>query len=530
MNRSNKHMAALIRLVLVVFAGLTMAGGMGTFPAFLIGQVEAQAGSPDPRIDYIHLNGSSANSVTITYPQSVDIKVQATNLGTGDGYWAAIYASFPGFDSSSDANYVGLVDCSDDLEYGEYRPSVDHIYYDCGSGYFDRAEELLVKGQDVSPYWEPGETNHLEVSVRPPGPGTYQVYIKVAMSDSEGYYDFDPSSGSYTDQQCQPVYRRTINVLASPYAAYLPVVLRDYSAPISPMPVLGPMRGVRVQASGCSYASRCNSRLDCLQAAGANVLYYTVHNTKAYYHSALLPHRSFDSLEYLVPRAHDRDMRVYALIPVAAIGWPEHSEWNARLNYPAVSDDWLDFTVPEARAFVADMAEEIVTNYEVDGILLDYTRWSHRWSNTAGLSHEEISLTVRGVYERVKAVRPQVLVAASPSADLGFAKSYWKQDWETWLDNRWVDHVTPMAYVSKGEDHVDRWVREWSATGHFPDRIIPRVSTCWFAPAFEVKPVGQVLGEIEFFLYGGATGIALWDDRYLCGNSDLVDALGARGW
>jgi hypothetical protein len=524
MNRSNKHMVALIRLALVVVVGLTMAGGTGAFPAFLIGQVEAQTGSPDPRIDYIQLNGSSANSVTITYPQSVDIKVQATNLGTGDGCRAAIYASFPGFDSSSDVNLVGLVSSSDDLEYIEFQPGVDSIYYDCGSGYVGLAKELLVCGLDASPYWEPGEKNHLEVSVRPPGPGTYQVYIKVAMSDGEGHYDFDPISGSCTDQQCQPVYLRTINVLASPYATYLPVVQRDYAPPL----LVSGVQGVRVQASGCSSVSRCNSRLDCLQAAGANVLYYTVHYGELFYHSDLLSHRSFDSLEYLVPRAHDRGMKVYALIPVATIGWSEHARWNARFNYREVTEDWLDFTIPEARSFVADMAEEIVTNYDVDGILLDYIRWSGKWAHNAGLTAEPISLTVHGVSERVKAVRPEVVVAASTIADIDYARGYCGQDWVGWIDDQYVDYVTPMAYAESASQ-LRRWLREWDATGNLPSYVIPRLSTAWFDPV-QAKSVEDVLAFIDICYDEGATGMTLWDDRYICGNPDLVKALGAGGW
>lgn len=285
-----------------------------------------------------------------------------------------------------------------------------------------------------------------------------------------------------------------------------------------------------MQASACSDAGTCDQSLDCLEAAGTNTLHYAVFYEEAYYHSDLLPHRSFDSLAYLVPRAHSRGMEVYALIPVALVGWSEHPEWNARLNYPAVPQDWLDFAVPEARAFVADLAEEIITDYEVDGILLDYTRWSAQWSNEAGLSCAEISLTVQGVHDRVNVVRPDVHVAASPSADIEFAKEWWKQDWVTWLNAGWVDYVTPLAYIDKGDDRAAEWCQEWSETGHFPNRIIPRVSTCWFKPEFEVKPVDQVLGEIQAFYDGGATGMTLWGDRYICQNAELVDALEGGGW
>jgi hypothetical protein len=522
---SNGRAAALIKIfLLAIVMAVTAVLVKHIAISSNVDYVEAQAEAPDPHIDYIYLNGIPTASVTITYPQSVDIEVQATNLGSGDGHGAAVYLSFPELGSSGDVDYVDLVDCSEDLEYGEFQPDVNQIYYDCGTGYVDPAEYLMVKGQETSSLWEPGEANYLEVRMSPPGPGTYQVYIKAAMHDGEGSYDFDPTDGTYVDQQCQPVYRRTIEVMSSPYGVYLPLVLKNS---ISPIQVRG-VRGVRMQASSCSYTGECERRLDCLQEAGVNVVYYAVYHETAYYSSDLMSHRSFDSLACLVPAAHERGMEIYVLLPTAKIGWPEHSEWNARYNYSQVTDDWLDFTVPEARSFVADVSEEIVANYDVDGILLDYIRWMGGWAQDAGLTAEPVSLTVQGIYERVKTVRPGVAFAASPFADIDYARSDCGQDWVGWLDGRYIDYVTPMAYADS-TSQLRGWLGEWDATGHFPDRIIPRLSTVWFEPT-QPKTVQEVLNWIQICYDEGATGMALWDDRYICQNSDLVEALGAGGW
>jgi uncharacterized lipoprotein YddW (UPF0748 family) len=280
-----------------------------------------------------------------------------------------------------------------------------------------------------------------------------------------------------------------------------------------------------MQASSCSDASQCEQRLDCLQAAGVSVIYYTVYYNQAYYHSALLPHRSFDSLDYLVSAAHRRGMRVYPLITVAHIGWPEHPEWNARLNDSRITEDWLDFSNPAARAFVADVAQELVQNYPVEGVLLDYIRWSGPWYQDANLSANDISLTVKGVYERVKATR-NVDVTAS------VFKSRWSgervgQLWYDWLDGSYIDYVTPMAYVSDSE--LEAFLDEWQNSVHFPERIHPRLAVVWFEPT-RAKSVTEVLDQIEMCDTAGSTGIALWDDRYICNNPDLVQALGAGGW
>ena len=514
-------MGTLAKVALLLGAVAVVAIERHTIPIPHSEQSRAQERIPNPRIDYIHLNGSPANSVMITYSESVIVKLQATNTGTGIGYMGGVYMSFREFDSYADADYVDLRSNSDNSVYHEFRPGdpSDPIWY-LSLGEFLPAQVLLIGARyDVSSsYWDPGETVCLEVEVRPPSPGTYQVYLKVPVCDSEGFFHFDPASGTYTDQQGEYVYRRTIEVMANPNSIYLPVVLRDYSPPT-------PIRGVRMQASGCSTEDKCEQTLDCLQTAGVNTLYYTIYWQEAYYHSDLLPHHSFDSLAYLVPEAHARDIEVYALISAADIGWPEHPEWNARLNHPGVDDDWLDFAVPEARSFVADVAEELVTNYDVDGILLDYIRWRTDDFDTANLSANDISLTVQGVYERVEVVRP---IAVTASTFMSQKYGSWAgQMWYDWLSGGYIDYVTPMAYVDDSE--LQTLLDEWRDSGYFPERIIPRLSVVWFDPV-RPKPVEDVLRQIEICYDSGATAMTLWDNRYICNNPDLVEALGAGGW
>lgn len=280
-----------------------------------------------------------------------------------------------------------------------------------------------------------------------------------------------------------------------------------------------------MQASSCPTASFCSQRLDCLQAAGVTVLYYPIHYKVAYYHSDLLPHHPFDSLAYLVPEAHARGMEVYALINAAHIGWSEHPEWNARLNHPGLEHDWLDFAASEARSFVADVAEELVANYDIDGVLLDYIRWGSGPGWPKSLSADDVSLTVQGVYERVKAIRP-VDVAASVFRSREIA-GWAGQMWYDWLADGYIDYVTPMAYVD--DSKLQAFLNEWRDSGYFPEQIIPRLSTVWFEPV-KPKPVEDVLRQIEMCYDTGVAGMTLWDDRYICNNPDLVEALGTGGW
>ncbi len=297
-------------------------------------------------------------------------------------------------------------------------------------------------------------------------------------------------------------------------------LIRHVRRPVPNLPV--PLRGVRMQAASCSDASGCGQQLDCLQAAGFNVVYYTViADNQAYYSSALMRSQSFDSLAYLVPEAHKRGMQVYALMTVAALGWNDHPEWNARLNHPAWKDDWLDFSVPEARSYVAGLAKEIVTKYEVDGILLDYIRYNTGFEQ-AGLNANDVSLTVQGIYDAAKSVRP-VTVAASvlPSGDSG----RWVGElWYQWLDGGYIDYVTPFDYVDDNE--LRTLLQEYKVSGYFPEQIIPRLSVALFGPA-RPRPMQDTLRQMQIVDQAGAIGVSLWDDRFICSDPNLVKTLGA---
>lgn len=256
------------------------------------------------------------------------------------------------------------------------------------------------------------------------------------------------------------------------------------------------------------------------------MLYYKVYYRQGFYPSEFFPHRSFDSLAYLVREAHARGIEVYATLSVASMGWPENPEFNARLNHSDISDDWLDFELPEARAYIADVAEEIVMNYDVDGIMLDYIRWRSSWYFTVDVSAEDVSKTVEGVYHRINAVRPTTL-AASVYKDRKTAR-YARQMWATWLDDGYMDYVAPMAYVDDRELYA--LLDDWKDSGHFPQRIAPCLTLASSESGITPKAASDVVRQLDIGYDAGATGMALWDDRYFCKDPDLVEVLGEGGW
>jgi len=288
-----------------------------------------------------------------------------------------------------------------------------------------------------------------------------------------------------------------------------------------PLPPLEQIRGIRTWASGHGTATDIDARLACFEKAGVNAIHFAVYWREAYYASELMESRSFDSLAYVLPRAHDRGMQVFALMPVACIGWPDYPEWNAR-TARGMNENWLDFTNADARAFVGNVVAEL-SEYDIDGVLLDYIRSKCSVAPSV-LPAADITAMVAGVRNSMP---EEMTLAASVFAGLrwgaGIGAGRNQQDWYGWLDAGLVDYVCPMAYFESNVefwDQLDLALTEWDNSGHFPARIKPRLSV----------RRAEVLAHITHCYERGADGMTLWNDHDLCANTDLVEALGADGW
>ena len=90
----------------------------------------------------------------------------------------------------------------------------------------------------------------------------------------------------------------------------------------------------------------------------------------------------YDPLAYVIEQAHERGIAVHAWIdagPMSFNGEPgpvlvEHPEW-AMMGPEGQQINWLNYTRPDVRQFISDLVLELVTNYDVDGIHFDYTRY-----------------------------------------------------------------------------------------------------------------------------------------------------------
>ena len=146
--------------------------------------------------------------------------------------------------------------------------------------------------------------------------------------------------------------------------------------------------------------NRIDQIMDNHVAANMNAVFFQVRQSgTAYYASSYEPwgyytgyeYPGFDPLQYAVNSAHNRGLELHAWFNVFQAssvyeGTPsqQHPEWvcRDRDGNPMTSSRSLSPGLEEVRQYTTNVAMEIVNNYDIDGLHLDYVRWNEYSSNS----------------------------------------------------------------------------------------------------------------------------------------------------
>jgi len=200
-----------------------------------------------------------------------------------------------------------------------------------------------------------------------------------------------------------------------------------------------------------------------------------------------------DPLEVIIGEAKKLGMEVHAwcwVFAVATAGketpiMSAHPDWIEKNKYGGIfsknNTAWLSHANPEVRKFLLDGLIEVVHKYDVDGINLDYIRYDgdefgyddysvkkfkeefgidpfkiEKYSKESVLwqmwREENVNTFVKEFSKRVKTVKDNIIVSADVYPSLSGARMEKKQNWESWVKNRYVDLLIPMNYKSSLED------------------------------------------------------------------------------
>lgn len=279
----------------------------------------------------------------------------------------------------------------------------------------------------------------------------------------------------------------------------------------------------------------------------------------AYYDSKVLPRtqdptvpEGFDSLGYLLKKAKKESIDVHAWVAVGPMwstaynGEPKDSNhiWNTHgpnatkeetwvtQNYNSDFSYWqpyLDLGNPDARDHVVAMVTDIVKNYDVDGVHLDYIRYPEdgngynptslkRFQSETGRTDrplpsdsewitwkvDQVDSFVKRLYGEILAMNPKVNLTAAVLS-WGFddpRKTDWwdmdpvqraHQNWKKWVQEGYLDYAYVMNYDNDADparkERFNQWI-EWQ-------KDLPRNRGVLIGPALYLNSISNSIQQIH---------------------------------
>lgn len=252
---------------------------------------------------------------------------------------------------------------------------------------------------------------------------------------------------------------------------------------------------------------------DRLHSAGINTVFFeTVNAGYPIYPSEIAPEQNplignWDPLAAAVELAHDRHMELHAWMWAFAVGnarhnalvglpadYPgplleSHPDWanydnEGRTQHLASGKWFLDPANPEARAYLLQIADEIISNYDVDGLQLDYIRYPFQdpsaertygygvagreqfmeltgvdpmdispddrelWQQWTDFRTQQIDSFVAQMSNLLHRHNPDLILSAAvfPQSEHDRIHKL-QQHWENWIENGTIDLIVPMTYA-----------------------------------------------------------------------------------
>lgn len=194
----------------------------------------------------------------------------------------------------------------------------------------------------------------------------------------------------------------------------------------------------------------------------------------------------YDPLRFAIEECHKRGLELHAwVVTIPAGQWNKLGCIKLRERYPNMvkrkgKEGFLDPEYKGTAQYLTNICNEIASNYDIDGIHLDYLRYPENWNRmpSADQGRRYITKIIRSIYHSVKRIKPWIKISCSPIGkykDLSRYSSYgWNaysrvlQDAQSWLDEGIVDIVYPMMYFQANQFFP--FAIDWKEHSH--DRII----------------------------------------------------------
>lgn len=261
----------------------------------------------------------------------------------------------------------------------------------------------------------------------------------------------------------------------------------------------------------------------------------------------------YDPLQFAIEECHKRGMELHSWVVCIPIGTADRQKKYGASSIVKKKPSLIKtvgaecFMIPGNPAtadYIASICREIVQNYDVDGISLDYIRYPesvYKFSddnlcpkgvNRNEWKRENITRIVRKVHDAVKPLKPWVKLSSSPIGKYRDLPRYSAKGWncydavwqdpQGWLRDNLQDELFPMMYF-KG-DHYYPFLFNW-AENNYGHPIAPGLGIYFLDPREGNWQLNDVRAEMHTARNSGIGGVALYRGEFLTKNCrGLYDA------
>ncbi|VAX16045.1 COG1649 predicted glycoside hydrolase [hydrothermal vent metagenome] len=256
---------------------------------------------------------------------------------------------------------------------------------------------------------------------------------------------------------------------------------------------------------------------------------------------------SYDPLKFAVEEAHKRGLEIHVWLntmrtfnssDISILENPKHvcsshSYWvykkkeeNGSISF------WLNPGLPEVRQYLVDLIDELVRNYDIDGVQLDFIRYPKEpiddldvyalygnGENIDNWRRKNITTFINTLSSTIKSTKPFIKLGVTPIGiyeNLATARGLEGrndvfQDSREWLENGAIDYIVPQVYWNiKDNPRYEDLVHDWVNSSYGKNVIIG-------IAAYKKSVAKEINEEIEIARMNNSSGVAFF--RY----SNIID-------
>lgn len=254
----------------------------------------------------------------------------------------------------------------------------------------------------------------------------------------------------------------------------------------------------------------------------------------------------YDPLRYAIEECHKRGMELHSWVVCIPLGNTARQKQygassiqkrNPKLVKTVKGECFMIPGNPATADYIASICREIVENYDVDGISLDYIRYPEsvfafsddnlcpRGRNKAEWKRENITRIVQKVHDAVKPLKPWVKLSSSPIGKYSNLSRYSAKGWscydavyqdpQAWLRDNIQDLLFPMMYFQG--DHFYPFLFNW-AENKYGHPVVPGLGIYFLDPREGRWQLNDVRAQMYTARASDVGGIAFYRSEFLTKN------------